>query len=45
MGIDTEPKLKFTKKHIINTNINTMKEVLYVKVLDNYFKGLKKKGL
>ena len=41
-GIETEPRLMLAKKHVISTSVNTIKELLYVAVFDNYFKDLKK---
>lgn len=43
-GIETDPKLILAKKQSINRTVNIKKESLYVLVVCNYFKGLKKKG-
>ena len=42
VGIDTEPKLIFIKKHTIKAIIKSKNESLYVFVLVNYSKALKK---
>jgi len=34
-GIDTEPKLMFTKKQIMSIKINTTKGILYVLLFGN----------
>jgi hypothetical protein len=44
-GIDTEPKLMFTKKQTMSIKINTKKGILYVLLFGNYSKGLKKYGV
>ncbi len=44
-GMDTEPKLMFTKKQIMSIKINTKKGILYVLLFGNYSNGLKKYGL
>lgn len=42
--MDTEPRLMFVKKQHNNTSINAENDNLYVFVLGNYSKGLKKYG-
>ena len=42
LGIETEPKLIFIKKHIINSTINATNDMVYVFGFSNYSKGLKK---
>ena len=44
-GMDTEPKLMFTKKQVMSIKINTKKGTLYVLLFGNYSKSLKKYGL
>ena len=41
-GIETEPKLMFTKKQIHSIATNIKKEILFVLLFGNYSKGLKK---
>ena len=44
-GIETEPKLILIIKQIIRIKANTKKGILYVLLVCNYSKGLKKYGL
>ena len=45
VGIETEPKFTFSKKHPINDTISRINENLYVFESDNYSRGLKKNVL
>lgn len=44
-GMETEPKLIFTKKHSNNTIVRTINDLVYVLLSNNYSNGLKKNGL
>ena len=45
VGIETEPKFTFIKKHPINKTLIRINENLYVLEFNNYSKGLKKNVL